>query len=47
LPTVTCSGLHPDVLDAIDAVAASWPRTNHELIAHARKAFQKHEATGR
>ena len=35
----TCSGLHPDVLDAIDAVAEAWLNDPASLAANARKVF--------
>ena len=44
-PTSTCSGLHPDTLDAVDAVAGSWPHINSDLIAHARNTFETNEGT--
>lgn len=35
----SCSGLHPDVLDAIDAVAEVWLNEPALLAAYARKVF--------
>ena len=35
----SCSGLHPDVLDAIDAVAEAWLNEPASLAANARKVF--------
>jgi hypothetical protein len=35
----SCSGLHPDVLDAIDAVAEAWLNEPAPLAANARKVF--------
>ncbi len=36
----SCSGLHPDVLDAIDAVAEAWLNDPASLVANARKVFE-------
>jgi hypothetical protein len=36
----SCSGLHPDVLDAIDAVAQAWLNDPASLVANARKVFE-------
>jgi hypothetical protein len=35
----SCSGLHSDVLDAIDAVAEAWLNEPASLTAYARKVF--------
>jgi hypothetical protein len=35
----SCSGLHPDVQDAIDAVAEAWLNEPASLTANARKVF--------
>jgi hypothetical protein len=35
----SCSGLHPDVRDAIDAVAEAWLNDPASLAANARKVF--------
>jgi hypothetical protein len=36
----SCSGLHRDVLDAIDAVAEAWLNEPASLVANARKVFE-------
>jgi hypothetical protein len=36
----SCSGLHTDVLDAIDAVAEAWLNEPASLTADARKVFE-------
>ena len=39
-PCSSCSGLHRDVLDAIDAVAEAWLNEPASLVANARKVFE-------
>jgi hypothetical protein len=36
----SCSGLHTDVLDAIDAVAEAWLNEPASLTANARMVFE-------
>jgi len=35
----SCSGLHPDVIDAIDAVAEAWLNDPASIAANARRVF--------
>lgn len=35
----SCSGLHPDVRDAVDAVAEAWLNDPFSLAVNARKVF--------
>ena len=35
----SCSGLHPDVIDAIDTVAEAWLNDPAPLAANARRVF--------
>ena len=46
-PSITCTGLHPDTLDAIDAVAAAYPAASPRLIDAARVSFARNEKTWR
>ena len=38
------TGLHPAVVDAINAVARAWPNVPDDLIFKAHKSFARHEA---
>ena len=41
LPAPSCNGLHPDTVDAIDAVAAAYPAAPPSLIGAARVSFAR------
>ena len=47
LPAPSCTGLHPDTVAAIDAVAFVYPAAPPRLVDAARVSFARNEKTWR